>query len=174
MKVHQRLIRRLLFVGRIAFGILFAWAAAGKVVDPDRFAQQVARYQIIGAGGSGWVGAVLPWIEFTVGSCLLTGLCTAGAWLGAVLLCGCFVFARTWVLARGMSIECGCGVMEGTINGMSVFISTAMLLTSMGAYVATLRMSWQSETAKRARIKGPAQSSSMSGKLDAAGASPCA
>jgi uncharacterized membrane protein YphA (DoxX/SURF4 family) len=174
MKHQMRWIRSLLLIGRIAFGILFTWAAVGKIVDPDQFSQQVARYQIVGPGGSAWVGGILPWMEFIVGSCLLTGFCTPGAWLGSVLLFGCFVFARASVLARGLSIECGCGVMDGTITGMSVVISAALLLASMGAYLSTLWMALQPQVIRRTRIKKPTAPRVISGHLNPRGATPCA
>jgi uncharacterized membrane protein YphA (DoxX/SURF4 family) len=128
----------LLFTARTSLGVLFVWVSFGKIVDTDRFAQQVANYDIIGPRASALVGAVLPWVEFIVGSCLLIGICKAGAWLGMVLMFACFIFARASVVHRGLSIECGCGVIDGTITARSVAMSAALLLTALAAYLATI------------------------------------
>ena len=151
-------LRVLLLVARVVFGVLFVWAAFGKIVDPDKFAQQVANYDIIGPKTSAVVAAILPWLEFIVGTCLLVGIWQTGAWLGTVLLFGCFVVARVSVLMRGLSIECGCGVMDGKITPRSVVISAAFLLAAIGAYIATIRSAGRALAKETARTFPRAQS----------------
>jgi uncharacterized membrane protein YphA (DoxX/SURF4 family) len=131
-------IQFLLFTARASFGALFLWASVGKIVDSDRFAQQVANYDIIGPHASALVGVVLPWLELIVGACLFIGIFKAGAWLGTVLMLACFVFARASVVHRGLLIECGCGVVDGTITARSVAMSGVLLLTALAAYLATI------------------------------------
>jgi putative oxidoreductase len=133
---------RLLGIGlRWAFGLLFIWAAVGKIVDPVGFAQQVVRYQIVGPQASAIVGIALPWMEFVVGACLCFDIGAAGAWLGTALLLACFVIARVLVISRGLSIDCGCGFMDGTITPRSTAIPAGLLLLSIVAYLDVIRMS---------------------------------
>jgi putative oxidoreductase len=132
-------IRIMLLIARLAFAVLFLWASFGKIIDPERFAQQVANYQIIGAQASAIVGAILPWAEFVFGACLLFGLWLPAAWIGAIVLFGCFVIAKAYVLARGLSVDCGCGVLDGTITPMSLLVSITLLLSAVAAYLCTVR-----------------------------------
>jgi len=167
-------MRILLLIARIAFGVLFLCASFGKIVDTDRFARQVANYDIIGPQASAIVGATLPWSEFIVGSCLLVGICKAGAWLGTILMFGCFLFARAWVVHRGLSIECGCGVMDGTITARSVIMSAALLLTAIVAYVATIRLTGRAHPALHAQTPDRRQSPAFADDRNLAEASICA
>jgi hypothetical protein len=130
-----------LAASRVVCGGVFLWASGGKIIDPEKFARQVARYQIIGTQASAMVGVILPWSEFIIGCCLLMRVCKEGAWLGAVILLGCFAAARALVLRKGLSIECGCGVMDGIITPQSLVISIAAFATALGACFAEFRTS---------------------------------
>ena len=162
-----------LMLARLAFGILFLCAAFSKIIDSDRFAQQVANYDIVGPQASAVVGAILPWAELTVGTCLVLRLWNAGAWLGTVLLYGCFVVARVSVLRRGLFLECGCGVMDGTITPLSLVISVASLATAIVGYLATLFVPRDAQPEELAQTHGLIPSCSLPEHLQPGKASPC-
>ena len=139
MKPSFPLARALLLTIRTAFGLVFLCASFNKIVDPEAFAQQVANYDIIGPNQSAMVAAGLPWAEFVIGSCLLVRICAAGAWLATIILSSVFLYAKASVLHRGLSIECGCGVMDGVITIRSVIVSAALCVTSIAGYAAEIR-----------------------------------
>lgn len=139
-----------LATARLGFGTLLLWAASGKIVDPERFAEQVVKYGIVGPSASAIVSTVLPWLEFLVGACLVVGNWQAGTWLATAVLFGLFAFARAWVLHRGMSIDCGCGVNDGTITTRSLMVSIALFGGTIVAYGLSVWPSKRSITIKPA------------------------
>jgi hypothetical protein len=160
-----------MLLARLGFGCTFLVAAASKIIDSDRFAQQILKYEIVGPQAAALLGATLPWMEFVIGSCLVSTIGPKGAWLGTILLLATFTAARISVLHRGMSIDCGCGVINTTITPLSVVISTLCLLAAIAAYIATVRAAAQATVRPRALTHDP---SSPPQRLQPAGVSSCA
>jgi uncharacterized membrane protein YphA (DoxX/SURF4 family) len=146
MRPSNTLKQYVLITLRVGFGSILLCAALGKIVDSDQFARQIARYDIVGPGASAAIGTVLPWVEFTFGTCLVTGLWRGGAWLGTVLLFTCFAAARGSVLWRSMSIDCGCGLLDGAITPVSEVVVVTMLCLAIAGYIGTLRSSQQARS----------------------------
>jgi uncharacterized membrane protein YphA (DoxX/SURF4 family) len=96
---------------RILLGGLFIFAGYLKVADPQAFAFSVMAFQIIPqqAGHlSHFIAFALPWTELLIGVLLVLGIWSrAAALLLAVLLVG-FIGGIVSILARNMSISCGC------------------------------------------------------------------
>ena len=141
MKQSTTLSQGILITLRFVFGAILLSAAYSKILDSDKFARQIARYDIVTRTASAAIATILPWIEFTFGACLLAGIWKSGAWLGTVLLFACFALARASVLWRRMSIDCGCGLLDGTITQLSELFVCTMLCTAIAAYIATLTSS---------------------------------
>jgi uncharacterized membrane protein YphA (DoxX/SURF4 family) len=124
---------------RLAFGAVFLFASFGKLTDPDRFAIQVVRYQILSPRASATVAEILPWLEFLLGLCLILQIASQGTWLLASLLLACFTFARLWVLHRGLSIDCGCGLLEATITPLNTTVTFIATSIAFALWTAKLR-----------------------------------
>jgi uncharacterized membrane protein YphA (DoxX/SURF4 family) len=151
---------------RFVFGAILLSAAFSKILDSDKLARQIARYDIVAPTASAAIGTVLPWIEFTFGACLVSSLWKGGAWLGTVLLFTCFAVARGSVLWRRMSIDCGCGLLDGTITPVSELLVVSMLCTAIAAFIATLRSHPQVRSKPDATaIEGTSSPSRMPGNM---------
>lgn len=122
--------RPLLLVARYALAAVFLWACAHKIVDPQAFAVDVFRYQLLPPT---WVNPVawgLPWVELVLSLALLAGprWQRAGALLAMLLLLG-FTAAMGYNLARGIDMSCGCfrtGDEGGTVGAWNLFRNTAL------------------------------------------------
>jgi uncharacterized membrane protein YphA (DoxX/SURF4 family) len=93
---------------RMALGLIFLAASWDKIVDPMAFAKIIRNYQILPDMLVAGVALVLPWIEVTVGVCLLTGFVSRGAGLLASVMMAVFLSAMAWAQHKGISTQCGC------------------------------------------------------------------
>jgi uncharacterized membrane protein YphA (DoxX/SURF4 family) len=139
----------LLMVARLAFGGLLLWASFGKISNPEHFAPEVEKYQLLNASDSGALAVVLPWAEFLTGFSLIVGFWPTATWLAAISLFGLFTFVRASALHRGLDIACGCGIGEAEITPRSLVYSTTLLVAAIGAYVATM---WAPRAPATARL----------------------
>jgi putative oxidoreductase len=100
---------RLGFTGaRIGLGLLFAWAAVGKLADSVAFADDMANYRVLPASWVAPMTATIPGIELTVAALLIVGLYTrAAATITAGMLL-VFTVAIGQALGRGVNLSCGC------------------------------------------------------------------
>lgn len=119
---------------RVGLGGLLIVAGALKMVDPERFALEIANYQL-------WpdiaplVSAVLPAIEIVTGAALivLPSNWRRAAGLLALLLMTTFQVAVSSAYFRGVNIECGCFGGEGSVID---HITLARNFALMGVAVA--------------------------------------
>jgi uncharacterized membrane protein YphA (DoxX/SURF4 family) len=97
---------------RLAARLLLAgvWLVAGgtKVSDLQGSVRAVHAYDLLPYGASQVVGAVLPFVEITVGLLLLTGFATRIAALVSSTLLVVFIGGIASAWARGLRIDCGC------------------------------------------------------------------
>ncbi len=113
---------------RLVVGAIFVYAGMAKVGDPQAFAGDIARYELTPAWFNAPAARFLPWLEILAGIGLIAGALTRGsAWLVAGMN-AVFAAAMISVLARGLSISCGCfGPGEGEVSWLHVAASVAML-----------------------------------------------
>ncbi len=134
-----KVVDKLGMLARFIVGLVFVFAAVGKIVDPEFFARSIERYQLLPVAVVNIVAVVLPWIELFVGMALVFGIrIRAAALIGGVLL---FVFtlavASAW--ARGLNIECGCFSQTGAsavVSLQKIAENIGLLLATAVAYVA--------------------------------------
>ena len=93
---------------RLLLGAVFVWAGAVKALDVPAFAGQVAAYQILPYALNYTVAATLPYVELLAGALLLANLRVKPAVLLLILLNALFIIVLISVVARGLSIDCGC------------------------------------------------------------------
>jgi uncharacterized membrane protein YphA (DoxX/SURF4 family) len=93
---------------RTLLGLVFLYAAVGKIIDPQGFARIIGNYQILPAALIHPAAIVLPWIEVACGLLLLTGVYVQAGALIVNALMVVFIAAFTFNLYRGIDISCGC------------------------------------------------------------------
>ena len=109
----------LIWVARLAIGVLFITAALAKIGAAQPFALQIENYDILPAGWENLPAIVLPWIELVAGLALVLGVqARSAAWV-AVTLMAVFTAAVGQAMARGLNVECGCfGTGDATRVGL--------------------------------------------------------
>ena len=101
-------MRTLGTVARVALGLIFLAAAAGKIVDPEALAKIIHNYRILPDALINLSALTLPWVEAVVAACLLTGFASRGASLISSLLLFVFIAAMAYAYAKGYDTQCGC------------------------------------------------------------------
>jgi len=100
--------KKIALVLRGALGVLFLYASVSKALDPFEFSKIVYNYQILPEPFIYPVAAVLPYLEATIGLCLILGIAKRGAALLAFLSMVVFSLALMVNLFRGINVDCGC------------------------------------------------------------------
>ena len=95
-------------LARLVTGVVWIWAGALKVTEPEASVTAVRAYQLLPSGLADGVGRVLPMLEIVVGGCLVLGLLARFAGGLSALLQVAFIAGIVSVWARGISINCGC------------------------------------------------------------------
>lgn len=93
---------------RLFLGGVFLYASADKLFAPAEFARIVYNYQILPDALINLAALVLPWLEFLLGLCLITGLWLPGALVWANGLLWVFFAALLFNHFRGLDVHCGC------------------------------------------------------------------
>jgi len=91
-----------------AVGALFVWAAVLKLLDPQAFVSSILTYEVLGYGASVLAAMVVPYLELTVGTCLVFGVIKRGARLWAFVLLVVFIALLSQAAVRGLDADCGC------------------------------------------------------------------
>ena len=114
------------------FGLLFMIAGLSKIYDPSAFLTAISAYRFPWAEGTSRILAIsLPWLEFLIGSCLMTGLWREGARYGMIGLLSLFTLATGQAWIRELELSCGCFELPG--------INANLLRILDSAPAATLR-----------------------------------
>lgn len=142
-----------------ALGNIFLYAGLMKHLSPYAFSEAVLAYRLGPPALAGVVAAVLPWLELTVGFFLVLGyllevvgrmLLALGAKRGEGLIGGIkrrsclllimvtmagFVVVLAITMARGLKIDCGCGLFFQRQVGWAVLLEdTLLFLVTAGLY----------------------------------------
>ena len=142
----------------IALGAVFLYAGLQKHLASYQFAEAVMAYRLLPQGLVGVVAAVLPWVELIAGFFLVLGYMgealgrlavglgfPAGAMLtGGIKGRSClllmaalavvFILVMSVTLARGLKIDCGCGLFFQRQVGVVPILENILML----AVAATL------------------------------------
>lgn len=93
---------------RIGLGFLFIYAALDKIIAPARFAQVIYNYRLLPVELVNICAIVMPWLEITLGICLLFGIWLETASIVVAGLTVAFIIMIASAMARDLNIECGC------------------------------------------------------------------
>ena len=93
---------------RIILGLMFIYAGAEKISDPEAFAISISNYRLLPTAAINFFAIILPWIELVAGILLIFGIAVKenSSILFSMLLV--FTIAIVISLFRGLSIDCGC------------------------------------------------------------------
>ena len=122
----------------IILGGLFVYAGVQKLLHPYEFAEAVMAYRLLPMTLVGVVAAVLPWIEVAAGLCLVVGLKCRSSLLILSGLLVVFLAVILTSMARGLHIDCGCGLFTQRLVGPAALLEDLFLLAW-----ATSLYSWE-------------------------------
>ena len=136
--------RILPLIVRMILGALFLLASIDKILYPQIFAEAITNYRILPDAVINLTAIVLPWMEFLVGLCLVSGIWVPGASLLSALLLMVFLGATLFNVARGLDIECGCFILtdeaDSTASMLRYVVRDALLLL-MALYLVKKKQS---------------------------------
>jgi uncharacterized membrane protein YphA (DoxX/SURF4 family) len=119
----------------IILGALFGYAGFLKIFQPYEFAEAVLAYQLLPVAWVGAVAAILPWLEVMAGLALAAGLKKRSCLILLGFLAGAFLMVMLVTLARGLKIDCGCGLFFTRQVGLVPIIEdAAIFLWAAGLY----------------------------------------
>ena len=136
------LLRRLL---EIALGAALVYAGIQKHFHPNEFAEAVLAYKLLPEALVGAVAAALPWVEIAAGGFLALGIKKRSCLQLLALLIGGFLIVLLVTLARGLKIDCGCGLFfQRQVGLLPVLEDLVFLIWAAGLYWWELKAAGQS------------------------------
>jgi putative oxidoreductase len=142
--INNLLARRIL---GIVLGALFFYAGLQKLLYPYEFAEAVMAYQMVPESLVGLVVALLPWVEIAAGLSLVVGLKPRSCLLILSGLMAAFLLIILITLARGLNIDCGCGLFfQRQVGPAAILEDLFLLVWASGLYV------WEFTVAEKASL----------------------
>jgi len=130
----------------VILGGLFFYAGLQKYLHPYEFAEAVLAYQLLPENLVGAVAAGLPWVEIAAGLCLAVGLKRRSCLVLLGGLAAGFLVVILVTLARGLKIDCGCGLFFQRQVGPGIVLEDLIfILWAAGLYC------WELLRSKRRR-----------------------
>jgi putative oxidoreductase len=119
----------------IILGGLFFYAGLQKVLHIHEFAEAVLAYQLLPESLVGLAVAGLPWLEVAAGLSLMVGLKRRSCLLLLTGLVAVFLVVIFVTMARGLNIDCGCGLFfQRQVGWAAVLEDTVLLIWAAGLY----------------------------------------
>lgn len=123
---------RLSFIGlrglEVVLGGLFVYAGLQKLLHAYEFAEAVLAYQLLPGSLVGAAAAGLPWVEIAAGLGLAVGLKRRSCLLLLAGLVAGFLVIILITMARGLKIDCGCGLFFQRQVGLAAVLEDTLLL----------------------------------------------
>ena len=117
-----------LTVLRVALGALFIISSFAKLQHPDLFIDAVQNYHMLPAALADLFGTVLPWVELSVGWCLVLGIFPTFASAICILMTLTFVVGNVSSFFRDVGEACGClGNLINMSHTTSLIVDIVML-----------------------------------------------
>lgn len=112
----------------VVLGGLFFYAGLQKVLHFHEFAEAVLAYRLLPESLVGLAVAGLPWLEIAAGLGLAAGFKRRSCLLLLSGLVAVFLAVIFVTMARGLSIDCGCGLFFQRQVGWAAVLEDAVLL----------------------------------------------
>jgi uncharacterized membrane protein YphA (DoxX/SURF4 family) len=114
---------------RLLLGGFFLAAGGLKLVEPAKFAADIANYRLVPHAAVNLLAITLPGIEVVAGALLLAGRWRRASAVVITGLMAVFVVAVAAALARGLDVRCGCfGTIGATRVGWAKLTENVALL----------------------------------------------
>jgi putative oxidoreductase len=111
----------------VVLGGLFFYAGLQKVLHVHEFAEAILAYQLLPESLVGLAVAGLPWLEVAAGFCLAAGFKRRSCLFLLTGLVAVFLAVIFVTMARGLNIDCGCGLFFQRQVGMGAVLEDAVL-----------------------------------------------
>ena len=108
-----------IIVLQIGLGVLVSFLAIGKIEDPQQFYTAILQYGIVSKELASILAVTIPWIELLTGVFLIIDVWTPYALFTLIISLCIFTGAQLVVIERGLSVECGCGLLPGMASKVS-------------------------------------------------------
>ncbi|MFA5168529.1 MAG: DoxX family protein [Candidatus Omnitrophota bacterium] len=102
---------KMLFLGRMFLGLVFAYSGFTKLMEPvENFQGGMAAYEIIPYAVIPFLAHVIPWIEFLFGAFLILGYLPRTSALVLAIMSWSFVLLiiATRIVTGALPADCGC------------------------------------------------------------------
>jgi len=109
--VMQEKSYKILFLGRMFLGLVFAYSGYTKLMEPvENFQGAMAAYEIIPYGVIPLLARIIPWIEFVFGVFLLVGYMPRVSAAVLAMMSWSFVLLilATRFMTGALPADCGC------------------------------------------------------------------
>ncbi len=129
----------LVIAARLVLGGLFLYAGLAKIFKPYNFAAAVQAYQLLPPALVAVTAVFIPWMEAVAAGALIIGWKPRSAVLVLSALMIVFLAAIVITMARGLDIDCGCGLLVDRPVGWQALLEDGiLLLLLLGLYTALL------------------------------------
>jgi uncharacterized membrane protein YphA (DoxX/SURF4 family) len=125
-----------IFVLRVALGVLFFAAGLLKVTHPEVLAATIAAFRLLPQPLVAPLAIALPYFEMILGGYLIAGLFTRVAAFLAAAQLAAFAAAIASVVVRGISTSCGCFGPSDTAPASWVDVARDLALAAVALLVA--------------------------------------
>lgn len=134
---------KILFLGRMFLGLIFAYSGFTKLMEPvENFQGGMASYEIIPYALIPFLAHVIPWVEFFFGTFMIVGYLPRVSALVLAGMSGSFVLLilLTRILTGSLPSDCGC-FGEGSLIHLKPFQVLLMDIfnTAIGLRLALLK-----------------------------------
>jgi putative oxidoreductase len=145
MHPGTKIVRWSVYAGRVALALVFVFAGGIKAADPNAFAEEIMRYQLVPWPVAVSLALWLPFLEIAAGAGILIPALRRGALTVLTGLLITFTAALLIAWQRGLNIDCGC---FGPALGPQTAIQA---LERDGVLLALLAWVWIHQTRKLRR-----------------------
>ena len=135
---------------RLILGGVFLYAGLPKIMEPVRFAANVAAYQVLPYFAVYAMATILPWLETICGAMLVSGIRVRATATLILLLDLVFMVFLVSALVRGLDIDCGCFLRTG--HGTSPWLALGRDLLIFGLAAIVVK---QASSSRRRRDAPP-------------------
>jgi len=119
----------------VVLGGIFFYAGLQKVLHLHEFAEAVLAYQLLPESLAGLAVAGLPWLEVAAGFGLAAGLKRRSCLLLLTGLVAVFLVVIFITMARGLNIDCGCGLFfQRQVGWAAVLEDVVLIIWAAGLY----------------------------------------
>ncbi|GAB5466333.1 MAG: DoxX family membrane protein [Candidatus Kapaibacteriales bacterium] len=122
----------LILVLRAIVGLVFIFAAIGKIAVPKSFLVEIHNYDMLPDLVEPILALWLPWMELLIGIFILVGHKLKSSSIMATALLVVFTIGVAIAWGRGLEIDCGCFGGSGQKVGLAkIMQNTGLILSSL-------------------------------------------